>query len=296
VHASVGARRLLETLAAADKHMPAVAEKLVADAAMSLSDERDSTSWWAGRKRHYWPADMLRPGFRFYAYDKHSRSLFALVEVVRGRSFTYRTLAEFARKVRQLVGYLPHRDNAYWRGLPRPTSEHPCTGYAICWRVVRKVNIPWRGRFPQLGWARLSNGSLIPDVDPLQSFAEGDRTVRRHLAIERDSRLRGLAKDYWRAELGRLRCLVCGFDFEKRYGLIGAEFIELHHDKPLGERKGRRHTKVKDLKPLCSNCHRMVHRDVKNPLSSGALKRMLRLTTARTPTRARAARAGGAGR
>ncbi|MFN8624563.1 MAG: HNH endonuclease [Candidatus Binatia bacterium] len=72
--------------------------------------------------------------------------------------------------------------------------------------------------------------------------------------------------------------------------------MEMHHDEPLSERKGRSHTKVRDLKPLCSNCHRMIHRDAKNPLSLVALKGALRLTTARTPTRARAARAGGAGR
>ncbi len=278
--------------------MPTVADKLVADAVMSLKGYRgdDSGSWWAGWKRHYWPADMLRRGFRFYAYDKQSRSLFALVEVVRGRSFTYRTLAEFSKKIRQIVGHSPNRENAYWNKLPLPTKGHPCTGYAIRWKTIRNVNIPWRGRFPQLGWARLSEDTLIADIDPLQAFGEGDRTVRRHLAIERDARLRALAKDYWRSQLGRLRCLVCGFDFEKRYGPVGAEFIEMHHDKPLGEREGRRYTKVKDLKPLCSNCHRIVHRDVKSPLSLAALKRMLRLTTARTPTRARAARAGGAGR
>lgn len=263
---------------------------------MSLSDERDARAWWAGWKRHYWPADMLRPGFRFYAYDKLSGSLFALVEVVRGRPFTYRTLAEFSRKVRQLVGHFPNRENAYWRGLPLPRKGQTCTGYAIHWKIVKNVNIPWLSRFPQLGWARLSGGSLIPDIDPLQSFAEGDRTVRRHLAIERDSRVRPLAKEYWRRKLGRLRCLVCGFDFEKRYGLVGAEFIEMHHDKPLSERIGRRHTKVKDLKPLCSNCHRMVHRDTKNPLSLAALKRKLGPTTARTSMRATVAREGSAER
>jgi hypothetical protein len=273
-----------------------MAEDFAADAAMSLSDERDSKSWWAGWKRHYWPADMLRRGFRFYAYDKQSRTLFELVEVVRGRSFTYRTLDEFARKVRQLIGRSPNRDNAYWRGLPRPTKNRPCTGYAIDWKTVRSVKIPWRGRFPQLGWARLSGKTLIADIDPLQSFGEGDRTIRRHLAVERDARLRALAKDYWRSRLGRLRCLVCGFDFERRYGRVGAEFIEMHHEKPFGQHKGRRKTKVKELKPLCSNCHRILHREVKNPLSLAALKGMLRLTTARTPTRARAARAGGAGR
>lgn len=283
---------------AANKPVPIVAHKLAADAAMSLKGYRgyDSGSWWSGWKRHHWPADMLRPGFRFYAYDKQSRFLFALVEIVRGRSFTYRTLAEFRRKVKQIAGYWPDRDDAYWKKLPLPRNGEPCTGYAIRWKALKEVNIPWRGRFPQLGWARLSAETLVADVDPLQSFAEGDRTIRRHLAIERDARLRALAKDYWRSQLGRLRCLVCGFDFEKRYGAVGAEFIEMHHDRSLGSRKGRRQTKVKDLKPLCSNCHRIIHRDVKRPLSLLALKRTLRLTAARTPTRASAARAGGAGR
>jgi hypothetical protein len=256
-------------------------EKLTVDVAMSFSDERDATSWWAGWKRHYWPADMLRPGFRFYAYDKLSGKLFAVVEVVRGRSFTYRTLAEFSKKVRKLVGYPPNRKNAYWRGLPLPRKNQVCTGYAIRWKTVRNVSIPWRGRFPQLGWARISGISQIPDIDPLQSFAEGDRNIRRHLAIERNSRLRPVAKEYWRGKLGRLRCLACGFDFEKRYGLVGAEFIEMHHDKPLGERKGIRRTKVRDLKPLCSNCHRMVHREPRNALSLRVLKRVLRPTAAR---------------
>src|SRR6267143_667002 len=108
--------------------MPTVADNLVADAVMSLKGHRgdNSGSWWAGWKRHYWPADMLRRGFRFYAYDKQSRSLFALVEVVRGRSFTYRTLAEFSKKVRQIVGSSPNRENAYWNKLPLPTKAHPC--------------------------------------------------------------------------------------------------------------------------------------------------------------------------
>ncbi|MGE0558543.1 MAG: HNH endonuclease [Burkholderiales bacterium] len=252
-----------------------MAKKFAADAAMSLSDESDSKSWWAGWKRHYWPADLLRRGFRFYTYDKQSRKIFALVEVVRGSSFTYRTLDEFARKVRQLIGRTPNRDNAYWRGLPRPTNKRSCTGYAIDWKTVQRVDIPWRGRFPQLGWARISSGLPSPSVNADQSYVEGDRKYRKHLKIERSSKLRADARDYWRSRLKGLRCLACGFSFERRYGKWGSEFVEMHHLVPLAMIRKIHESNVKKLVPLCANCHRMVHLQPKSPLTMNKLTRML---------------------
>jgi 5-methylcytosine-specific restriction protein A len=56
-------------------------------------------------------------------------------------------------------------------------------------------------------------------------------------------------------------CQVCGFDFEKRYGDIGTGFIEVHHINPLSESEGCAATDpIKDLLPVCSNCHSMLHR------------------------------------
>lgn len=60
------------------------------------------------------------------------------------------------------------------------------------------------------------------------------------------------------------KCKICGFDFEKVYGHIGKEYIEVHHKKPvstIGE--GYIVDPINDLVPICSNCHSMVHR--KNP-------------------------------
>jgi predicted HNH restriction endonuclease len=57
------------------------------------------------------------------------------------------------------------------------------------------------------------------------------------------------------------KCAVCGFDFEENYGEIGKEFIEVHHIIPLSQiRKEYIINPVKDLIPLCSNCHSMIHR------------------------------------
>ena len=69
-------------------------------------------------------------------------------------------------------------------------------------------------------------------------------------------------------------CVVCGIDFGKRYGLIGAGFIHVHHLRPLAEGE-RAVDPAADLVPLCPNCHAMVHRR-DPPLSVDELKAALR--------------------
>ena len=54
------------------------------------------------------------------------------------------------------------------------------------------------------------------------------------------------------------KCAVCGFDFEKIYGQLGKNFIEVHHMVPVSEKE--QENNVNNLRPLCPNCHRMIHR------------------------------------
>lgn len=57
------------------------------------------------------------------------------------------------------------------------------------------------------------------------------------------------------------RCKGCGFDFEVAYGEIGTGFIEVHHTVPVSEMgAGYVVDPIKELVPLCSNCHSIVHR------------------------------------
>lgn len=55
-------------------------------------------------------------------------------------------------------------------------------------------------------------------------------------------------------------CLACGFDFEGIYGEIGSGFIHVHHVRPLAE-IGERYEvdPIRDLRPVCPNCHAMLH-------------------------------------
>ena len=61
------------------------------------------------------------------------------------------------------------------------------------------------------------------------------------------------------------KCQICGFDFEKMYGEIGKEFIHIHHIIPLCEiGKEYEVDPIKDLIPVCPNCHAMLHRKLYN--------------------------------
>jgi predicted HNH restriction endonuclease len=49
--------------------------------------------------------------------------------------------------------------------------------------------------------------------------------------------------------------------FEKVYGKeLGRDFAEAHHLVPLHKLKGVVKTSLDDLRTVCANCHRMLHR------------------------------------
>ena len=78
-----------------------------------------------------------------------------------------------------------------------------------------------------------------------------------------------LVKKYERSRVNRELCLmargyscsICGFNFEKEYGLIGRGFIHVHHVVPVSRLDGSyRLDPTRDLIPICPNCHSMLHR------------------------------------
>ena len=59
---------------------------------------------------------------------------------------------------------------------------------------------------------------------------------------------------------GRVTCQICGFDFGKFYGPEYANKIHFHHKKPLYEiKKEYVINPIKDLLPVCPNCHMVLH-------------------------------------
>lgn len=77
-------------------------------------------------------------------------------------------------------------------------------------------------------------------------------------------------------EIHGTKCFGCGFDFEKYYGKRGAGYIEIHHIKPLSELDEEIEVNAEtDLIPLCSNCHRMVHRVKTDILTLEELRKII---------------------
>jgi len=94
-----------------------------------------------------------------------------------------------------------------------------------------------------------------------EEASEGKVVTRIHQTYERDTKLVKKKKDKVMKEKGKLDCEVCGFNFTKIYGERGNNYIECHHNKPVSEIGEKGKTSLEDLSLLCSNCHRMIHRN-----------------------------------
>jgi hypothetical protein len=72
---------------------------------------------------------------------------------------------------------------------------------------------------------------------------------------------------YERNKLNRSMCLAfhgynckaCGIDMQSQYGDVASKFIHVHHVIPLSEINNKRIDPIKDLIPLCPNCHAIAH-------------------------------------
>ena len=103
---------------------------------------------------------------------------------------------------------------------------------------------------------------------------------------------------YERSPLARKRCIehygsacfVCGFDFGKEFGSWAKGFIHVHHETPLSQR-GKEYAvdPVKDLKPVCPNCHAMLHYS-QSPPTVTELARQISAGTEHSPANAKTKR------
>jgi len=97
---------------------------------------------------------------------------------------------------------------------------------------------------------------------PKRQFEEGRKRLIKHARLEkvRNSALILEAKRLYKATHEILKCEVCSFDFEAAYGDRGRDYIEAHHTTPISQIEDVTNLTVDDLRMVCANCHRMLHR------------------------------------
>lgn len=185
-------------------------------------------------------------------------------------------------------------DDLLWRGRARSRLSQPSIQAMLARDAIVRVFYRHNNRDPFVYAGQASAAQILEDepVGILWSFADDPMPHIEFLPGEippREPVTEGSCKTvkvniYERDPSARRRCIekwgtacsVCGIKLSDRYGDLGDGFIHVHHVRPLGDiREEYLLDPENDLRPVCPNCHAMLHR--RRPmLTIEELKLMLR--------------------
>ncbi len=144
-----------------------------------------------------------------------------------------------------------------------------------------------RSRLAQYGYSSRAqlpphrNVDIMPEeLDPAFQYPEGAKKQITVNAFERNPDARRDCVARYGA-----KCYVCDFRFDEFYGQLGDGYIHVHHLIQLAVAGGQVETDpVKHLRPVCPNCHAMLHTK-SPPLTIGELQRIIKRNAKVGPTR-----------
>lgn len=113
----------------------------------------------------------------------------------------------------------------------------------------------------------LTSSKEVPPNPADREWIEGHPRLVIHLRRERASGLAQAKKAAFKREHehGRLLCELCGLDPVKAYKSdIGEACIEVHYKLSVADMTPGHSTRLEDLMCLCANCHRVIHRKLRN--------------------------------
>jgi 5-methylcytosine-specific restriction enzyme A len=160
--------------------------------------------------------------------------------------------ASLGKRIAQYLDWIiPFYPATFIVDWTRPKNSDDCWRCKLCPEVFEALRI--------LGWMGSEKAPLriFPDeVDESEVLREG--TVYKILvnAYERNPQAWQKCIDHYGTQ-----CHSCKFDFSKQFGILGKGFIHVHHLYPISEVGAEYEIDpIKDLCPVCPNCHAMIHR------------------------------------
>jgi 5-methylcytosine-specific restriction enzyme A len=192
-----------------------------------------------------------------YRAPQHTTSASDLAEIIgaAGHSVVNAQYGRMGRMFCNVLGYDPDTRRSGARRWWTVLSIGYQTSAGFLWQlhpqVVQAIEL--------VGWAHPSELPCLPEELPSSA---------RHVLVEGSSQA-VLVNSYERSRTARVaciehfgaRCVVCGFDFGRVYGSEAEGLIQVHHLRPLAEIRGEYEVDpINDLRPVCPNCHLVMHR------------------------------------
>lgn len=133
-------------------------------------------------------------------------------------------------------------------------------------------------RFPNYNWTPQAGGLSIPEniANEIYALIQSNSSFRfeaipiENIKLYSEGKIKNVTyRTYDRSPAARQACLerygydcaVCGFNFFEAYGMLGKDYIEVHHLKQIADiGKEYKINPITDLRPVCANCHRMLHK------------------------------------
>jgi 5-methylcytosine-specific restriction protein A len=128
------------------------------------------------------------------------------------------------------------------------------SGISVPEEVAPELEKLWKKHLTSIGRQTIKP-IIFPEEPGTLTYLEG--TVQHVLmnAYERNPQARAACLAHYGP-----RCTVCDFDFGEVYGELGEGYIHVHHLRDLATiRRQYSIDPVKDLRPVCPNCHAMLH-------------------------------------
>lgn len=112
----------------------------------------------------------------------------------------------------------------------------------------------------------------VGEIDDDQTYPEGAIEWVRADRFERSKKAVAECKKYH-----GLECFVCHMRFAEVYGEVAKKFIHVHHLVPQSTRGEAYDVNPRvDLRPVCPNCHAVIHMRKPTPFTPDEVRAMLR--------------------